>query len=85
MLMIYGDVEDAVPYGAGAATWGWQSSDDGRGWTPAPTRGVGGTPWGRRWTKERVVEDADPYGGRETDRVPPDLLRYYPTPLRGRH
>ena len=34
--------------------------------------------------KERVVEDADPYGGRETDRVPPDLLRDHPTPGPGR-
>src|SRR5699024_2320575 len=50
---------------------------------PRPYEGGGGTPWGRRWTKERVVEDADPYGGRETGRVPRDLLRYYPTPLRG--
>ena len=41
------------------------------------------TPRGRQWTKERVVEDADPYGGWETDRVPRDLLRGYPTPLRG--
>ena len=40
-------------------------------------------PWGWRWTKERVVEDADPYGGWETDRVPRDLLRGYPTPGRG--
>ena len=55
------DVEDAVPYGAGAATWGCESSDDGR-WTP-PLRGGWRTPWGGRWTKERVVEDADPYGG----------------------
>ena len=28
------------------------------------------TPRGRQWTKERVVEDADPYGGWETGRVP---------------
>ena len=41
------------------------------------------TPRGRRWTKERVVEDADPYGGWETDRVPRDLPRGYPTPGRG--
>ena len=41
------------------------------------------TPRSRRWTKERVVEDADPYGGWETDRVPRDLLRGYPTPGRG--
>ena len=40
-------------------------------------------PWGRRWTKERVVEDADPYGGWETGRAPRDILRGYPTPGRG--
>ena len=34
--------------------------------------------------KERVVEDADTYGGWETDRVPPDLQRGYPTPGPGR-
>src|SRR5699024_2320573 len=33
---------------------------------------------------ERVVEDADPYGGWETDRVPRDLLRDHPTPGPGR-
>ena len=48
-----------------------------------PLRGVGVTWWGRRWTKGRVVEDADPYGGGETGRVPRDLLRYYPAPGRG--
>ena len=37
-------------------------------------------PWGWRWTKERVVEDADPYGGWETARVPRDILRDRPTP-----
>ena len=31
------------------------------------------TPWGWRWTKERVVEDADPYDGWETGRVPRDF------------
>ena len=41
----------------------------GGGETP-PLQGVGGPWWGRRWTKERVVEDADPYGGWETGRVP---------------
>ena len=40
-------------------------------------------PWGGRWTKERVVEDADPYGGWETARVPRDMLRDHPTPGRG--
>ena len=30
--------------------------------------------------KERVVEDADPYGGWETDRVPRGILRDNPTP-----
>ena len=54
----------------------------GGGGTP-PLRGVGGTWWGRRWPQGRVVEDADPYGGWETDRVPPDLQRGYPTPGRG--
>ena len=29
---------------------------------PRPCEGAGGTWRGRRWTKERVVEDADPYG-----------------------
>ena len=29
---------------------------------PRPYEGAGGTWWGWRWTKERVVEDADPYG-----------------------
>ena len=29
---------------------------------PRPYEGVGGAWWGWRWTKERVVEDADPYG-----------------------
>ena len=37
-------------------------------------------PGGGRGTKGRVGEDADPYGGWETDRVPPDLQRGYPTP-----
>ena len=41
------------------------------------------TPLGRRWTKERVVGDADPYGGWETARVPRDMLRDHPTPGRG--
>ena len=54
----------------------------GGGGTP-PLRGVGVTWWGRRWTKGRVVEDADPYGGWETGRASPDLLRYYPAPGRG--
>ena len=39
-------------------------------------------PWGWRWTKERVVGDADPYGGWETARVPRDMLRDHPTPGR---
>ena len=29
---------------------------------PRPYEGVGGAWWGWRWTKERVVEDAVPYG-----------------------
>ena len=33
------------------------------GMEPCPYEWIGGTWWGRRWTKERVVEDADPYGG----------------------
>ena len=37
-------------------------------------------PWGWRWTKERVVEDADPYDGWETGRAPRDILRDHPTP-----
>ena len=41
------------------------------------------TPRGRQWTKERVVEDADPYGGWETGRVPHNMPRVYPTPGRG--
>ena len=41
------------------------------------------TPRGRRWTKERVVEDADPYGGWETGRVPHNIPRDHPTPGRG--
>ena len=49
----------------------------------APPPAARATPLGRQWTKERVVEDADPYGGWETDRVPRDLLRGYPTPGRG--
>ena len=36
----------------------------------APPPAARATPRGRRWTKERVVEDADPYGGWETGRVP---------------
>ena len=40
-------------------------------------------PWGWRWTKERVVEDADPYGGWETGRVPHNMPRDHPTPGRG--
>ena len=50
----------------------------------APPPAARATPRGRQWMKERVVEDADPYGGRETDRVPPDLLRDHPTPGPGR-
>ena len=38
-----------------------------------PLQGVGGTWRGLRWTKERVVEDADPYDGWETGRVPRDF------------
>ena len=49
----------------------------------APPPAARATPRGRQWTKERDVEDADPYGGWETDRVPRDLLRGYPTPGRG--
>ena len=41
------------------------------------------TPRGRQWTKERVVEDADPYGGWETDRVPHNIPRDHHTPGRG--
>ena len=40
-------------------------------------------PWGWRWTKERVVEDADPYGGWETGHVPHNMPRDHPTPGRG--
>ena len=40
-------------------------------------------PWGWRWTKERVVEDADPYGGWETGRVPHNMPRDHPAPGRG--
>ena len=54
----------------------------GGGGTP-PLRGVGGTWWGWRWTKERVVEDADPYGGWETGRVPHNIPRDHHTPGRG--
>ena len=50
----------------------------------APPPAARATPRSRQWTKERVVEDADPYGGWKTDRVPRDLLRGYPTPGRGR-
>ena len=50
----------------------------------APPPAARATPRSRQWTKERVVEDADPYGGWETDRVPPDLLRDHPTPGPGR-
>ena len=46
----------------------------------APPPAALATPWGWRWTKERVVEDADPYDGWETDRVPRDILRDNPTP-----
>ena len=49
----------------------------------APPPAALATPWGWRWTKERVVEDADPYGGWKTGRVPRDILRGYPTPGRG--
>ena len=49
----------------------------------APPPAALAPPWGWRWMKARVVEDADPYGGWETGRVPLDLLRYYPTPGRG--
>ena len=49
----------------------------------APPPAALATPRSRQWTKERVVEDADPYGGWKTDRVPRDLLRGYPTPGRG--
>ena len=41
-------------------------------------------PWGWRWTKERVVEDADPYGGWETGRAPHNMPRDHPTPGPGR-
>ena len=40
-------------------------------------------PWGWRWTKERVVEDADPYGGWETGRAPHNMPRDHPAPGRG--
>ena len=49
----------------------------------APPPAARATSWGRRWTKARDVEDADPYGGWETGRAPRDLLRYYPAPGRG--
>ena len=54
----------------------------GGGGTP-PLRGVGGTWRGGRWTKERVVEDADPYGGWETGRAPHNMPREHPAPGRG--
>ena len=41
-------------------------------------------PWGWRWTNVRVVEDADPYGGWETARVPRDIPREHPAPGRER-
>ncbi len=41
-------------------------------------------PWGWRRPKERVVEDADPYGGWETARVPRDIPREHPAPGRER-
>ena len=62
---------------------------DARG-HPAP--GGGGTPplqggWRNvvrwRWPKERVVEDAVPYGGWETGHVPHNMPRVYPTPGQG--
>ena len=53
------------------------------GMEPCPYEWIGGTWWGRRWMKERVVGDADPYGGWETARVPRDILRYYHTSGRG--
>ena len=45
--------------------------------------GACGTWWGRRWTKERVVGDADPYGGWETGRMPHNMPRNHHTPGRG--
>ena len=50
----------------------------------APPPAARATPRGRRWTKERVVEDADPYGGWKTGRVPHNMPRDHPTPGRGR-
>ena len=50
----------------------------------APPPAARATPRGRRWTKERVVEDADPYGGWETGRVPHNMPRDHPTPGPGR-
>ena len=32
------------------------------GMEPRPYEWIGGTWWGRRWMKARVVGDADPYG-----------------------
>ena len=49
----------------------------------APPPAARATPRGRQWMKERVVEDADPYGGWETDRVPHNIPRDHPTPGRG--
>ena len=49
----------------------------------APPPAARAPPWGWRWTKERVVEDADPYDGWGTDRDPRDLLRDHPTPGQG--
>ena len=49
----------------------------------APPPAARATPLGRRWTKERVVEDADPYDGWETGRVPRDMLRDHPRSGRG--
>ena len=66
----------------GAGMW-----DEARIETAATVLGGGiaapATPRGRQWTKERVVEDADPYGGWETDRVPHNIPRDHPTPGRG--
>ena len=41
-------------------------------------------PRGWRRPKERVVGDADPYGGWETARAPRDILRGHPAPGRER-
>ena len=49
----------------------------------APPPAARATPRGRQWTKARVVEDADPYGGWESGRGPHNKPRVYTTPGQG--